>query len=187
VLRAAEEVFAERGYAGARMDDVAERVGIRRASLLYYFRDKQTLYAALLDDIFGDLIGRYQAALAGPGSTTERMLHCIDAWAAQVEARPGLLRISLWEIARARPTKEVPLASRVQPIVHVLADAVRAGQREGVFRPVDPVAFVMSVAGTTSFLSLRTALLDPATTTGPVPGELAAELRDWVARILFVA
>lgn len=186
VLRAAEEVFAELGYDGARMDDVAERVGIRRASLVYYFRDKQTLYEALLDDLFGDLVGRYAAALDGPGSAADRMLECIDVWAEQVEARPGMLRISLWEIARATAAKPVPLAARVRPIVEVLAEAVRSGQHEGVFRDIDPVGFVMSVAGTTSFLALRTALLSPEVAPQPGPGYLARELRDWVSRVLFV-
>lgn len=186
ILRAAEVVFAELGYDGARMDDVAKRVGIHRASLSYYFRDKQTLYEALLDDLFGDLASRYSAAFQGPGSATERMLKCIDVWAEQVEARPGMLRISLWEIARATAAKPVPLASRVRPIVELLSDAVRAGQRDGIFRDVDPVGFVMSVAGTTSFLALRTALLSPETAPPPGPGFLARELRDWVARMLFV-
>jgi TetR/AcrR family transcriptional regulator len=186
VLRAAEAVFAERGYAGARMDDVAERIGIRRASLVYYFRDKRSLYEALLDDLFDGLIGRYEAALAEPGPLTERMLRCIDLWAEQVEERPGLLRITMWELARARPSNPVPLASRVRPIVELLANAVVAGQRAGVYRNVDPVGFVMSVAGTTAFLGLRTALLAPATPTELAPGVLAAELRSWVGRVLFV-
>ena len=186
VLRAAEEVFANLGYAGARMDDVAERVGIRRASLVYYFRDKQALYDALLDDMFGDLLGRYEAALAVPGPMTERMLRCIDVWATHVENRPSLLRLTLWEIARASPSATVPLTSRVQPIVQRLCEGVVQGQRDGVFRAdVDPVAFVMSVAGTTAFLGLRTALLNPSVAAPLEPGRLALELRSWVARVLF--
>jgi TetR/AcrR family transcriptional regulator len=186
VLRAAEEVFANLGYAGARMEDVAERVGIRRASLVYYFRDKQTLYEALLDDLFGELLGRYEAALNGPGPMTDRMLRCIEVWATHVESRPSLLRLTLWEIARAQPSASVPLTSRVQPIVQRLGEAVIQGQREGVFRSeVDPVAFVMSVAGTTAFLGLRTSLLGPAVAPSLEPGRLAAELQSWVARVLF--
>jgi TetR/AcrR family transcriptional regulator len=186
ILGAAEEVFAELGYDGARMDDVAERVGLRRASLVYYFRDKQTLYEVLLDDLFANLAERYGAALAGAGSPAERMLQCIDVWAEQVEKRPGLLRISLWEIARATTARPAPLASRVRPIVELIAEAVRAGQRDGVFRDVDPVGFVMSVAGTTSFLALRTALLSPEVAPELGPGRLAVELRDWIRRVLFV-
>lgn len=185
VLQVAGTVFAERGYAGARMDDVASRVGIRRASLVHYFPDKQTLYEAVLDDLFGNLIGRYEAALAGPEPMSERMLRCIDAWADQVERRPGLLRVTLWEIAGATLEEAVPLAARVQPIVQLLADAVRTGQRDGVFVDLDPIGFVMSVAGTTAFLGLRTHLLTPAMAPPLPSGTLKAELKSWVARVLF--
>ena len=186
VLRAAEHVFARLGYAGARMEDVAERVGIRRASLVYYYPDKEALYQALLDDLFGELLGRYEAALTESGPLTERMLRCIDVWAQQVEARPSLVRLTLWEMARATSSDPGVMASRVQPIVQRLADAVRLGQREGVFRDVDPVGFVMSVAGTTAFLFFRTALLSPEIAPPLERGRLAVELRSWVERVLFV-
>jgi TetR/AcrR family transcriptional regulator len=184
VLQVAEEVFAECGYVGARMEEVAARAGIRRASLVHYFPDKASLYEALLDDLFGDLPARYEAAIAGPGSPMERLLRCIDVWADQVGQRPGLLHITLWEMARARPGRPVPLASRVGPIVQLFAEFVTAGQREGVFNDVDPIAFVMSVAGTTAFLGLRSNLLTSAVAPSVAPGALKAELRNWAARIL---
>ena len=184
-LRSAEDVFATLGFAGARMEDVAERVGIRRASLMYYFRDKQALYEALLDDLFGGLLEGYEAALAGPEPMAERYMRCLDVWAARVEERPALLRIAMWEMAGATPEQAVPLTAHVRPIVECLAEAVRAGQRQGVFRDdVDPVGFVMSVAGTTAFLGLRTALLSASVAPPLEPGRLAAELRAWAARIL---
>jgi TetR/AcrR family transcriptional regulator len=187
VLRAAEEVFAKVGYAGARMEDIADRIGIRRASLVHYFRDKQELYEAMLDDLFGELLGRYEAVLAGPEPTRERLLRCIEVWATHVEARPSLLRISLWEMARATPPEPVPLTARVGPIVRKLAEAIAAGQREGVVRAdVDPIAFVMSVAGTTTFLGRRMALLDPSGASPALePGRLATELRTWATHLLF--
>ncbi len=187
ILRAAEDIFASVGYAGARLDDVADKVGIKRASMAYYFRDKTALYEAVLDDLFSDLVSRYDAALKGPGPATDRMLRCIDVWAERVEARPSLLRISLWEIARATELEPVPLASRVRPIVEILSEGVRAGQREGTIRAdVDPVGFVMSVAGTTAFINLRSALLS-SQVAEPLPsGGLRTELRNWVARVLFV-
>ncbi|HXJ34968.1 MAG TPA: TetR/AcrR family transcriptional regulator [Candidatus Eisenbacteria bacterium] len=183
VLRAAEAVFAERGYAGARMDEVAERVGIRRASMVYYFRDKKSLYEALLDDLFNDLPARYRAALDAGGPLKDRVLGCIDVWSAQVIDRPGLLRISLWELARAGRSRAVPLASRIAPIVKLLADAVRMGQREGVFRSVDPVRYVMSVAGATAFLTLGMTLTGAPELDSEA---LGTELRGLTRLILFV-
>jgi TetR/AcrR family transcriptional regulator len=178
-------VFAERGYAGARMEDVAAAVGIRRASLVHHFPDKQRLYVSMLDDLFDGLIEGYREALAGPGSLQERFLGCIDVWVDRVERRPGLLRISLWEMARASPAEAVPLASRVQPIVKLLADAVREGQTLGLFRDLDAVELVMAVAGTTAFLGLRGNLLGDSIAGTSPPGRLRDELRSWVARVLF--
>ena len=47
VLDAAERLFARRGYAATRLEDVAEAVGVKRAALFYHFRDKQALYDAI--------------------------------------------------------------------------------------------------------------------------------------------
>jgi len=51
ILAAAEAVFAERGYAGASMSEIARRVDLPKANLHYYFGTKEELYRAVLDDI----------------------------------------------------------------------------------------------------------------------------------------
>ena len=56
ILETAEALFAERGFEATRLEDVAERVGIRRASIVYYFRDKRELYEAVLQDVFEELL-----------------------------------------------------------------------------------------------------------------------------------
>src|SRR5215831_14996961 len=96
VLRAAERVFAERGYAGARMDDVAADVGIKRASMVYYFRDKRSLYLALLEDLYGELGRRYQQVLDATASPVDSIFGFLDAWARHVQERPGSIRILMW-------------------------------------------------------------------------------------------
>ena len=96
ILRAAEQVFAERGYAGARMDDVAAEVGIKRASMVYYFRDKRSLYLALLEDLFGELLQRYRTVMVSSGTARDRIFGFLDDWATHVAERPGSLRILMW-------------------------------------------------------------------------------------------
>ena len=51
LLDAAEAIFAERGFDATRLEDVAKAVGIRRASIVYHFRDKQTVYHAVLERV----------------------------------------------------------------------------------------------------------------------------------------
>ena len=57
ILEAAESCFAAQGFEATRLEDVAAEVGIRRASIVYYFRDKSELYEAVLDELFGELVG----------------------------------------------------------------------------------------------------------------------------------
>src|SRR5262249_27364998 len=114
-------------------------------------------------------------------------LRTTEVWANHVEDRPALLRIVLWEIAAADASEYVPLATRVRPLVEFLCEAVRVGQLEGVFRPdVDPVGFVISVAGTTAFLGLRKAVASAPAGRSVHRGAVATELRRWVELILVV-
>jgi TetR/AcrR family transcriptional regulator len=185
ILRAAEQVFAERGYAGARMDDVAAEVGIKRASMVYYFRDKRSLYLALLEDLYGDLLHGYRGVLAAPGSARDRVLACVDLWAKHVADRPGSVRILMWESARVRRASAEPLAAELAPIQQTVKEILAEGRHDGVFRGLDALRFIMIVTGATAFLTLGMNVLTAETE--PLSGvELQTELRDLVQRILFV-
>jgi TetR/AcrR family transcriptional regulator len=184
ILRAAEHEFAERGYAGARMDDVAAKVGIKRASMVYYFRDKRSLYLALLDDLFGELLPRYQAALAEGANARERLIGCLDVWTTAVVERPGLVRILMWESARVRRASAQPLAEEIAPIIAMISEGIAAGQAEGTFRPIEPLRLLMIVTGATAFLTLGMHVL--ATDSVPLSAiDLREELRTLVRRVLF--
>ena len=65
ILQAALVAFAQEGIAGARMDAIAAAAGVNKALLYYYFRNKEALYGAVLDDFFVRLLGRVTQALDG--------------------------------------------------------------------------------------------------------------------------
>ena len=67
ILDAAEAVFAERGFAGTSLRDVAERVGVRAPSLYNHFDSKESLYAAVLERAVGPLLSLLADAAAGRG------------------------------------------------------------------------------------------------------------------------
>jgi TetR/AcrR family transcriptional regulator len=159
-------------------------VGIKRASMVYYFRDKRSLYVALLEDVFGELLRGYRALLATPGSAREHMLGCLDVWTRHVAERPGLVRILMWESARVRRASADPLAAELAPLQHTVATVIEAGQRDGTFRQINPLRFMMIVTGATAFLTLG---MDVLTAEGePLSAaELHGELRSLMERLLF--
>ena len=97
ILDAAEELFAERGYAGATLRDVATRVGVRPPSLYNHFPSKDALYAAVLERGIGpviELLARSAAAPAEDASAPGRLVTEVMRILAR---RPGLPRLVLHE------------------------------------------------------------------------------------------
>src|SRR5262249_26834092 len=79
ILEVATSLFAERGYDGTSMNDVAERVGMRKASLFYHFATKDALYEAVLDRLIESLGSALSAIYAGEGTFAERVERAADA------------------------------------------------------------------------------------------------------------
>lgn len=52
ILRVAEEVFAERGFSGATITEIAQRAELPKTNIHYYFSNKKTLYQRVIDDVF---------------------------------------------------------------------------------------------------------------------------------------
>ena len=111
ILDAACEVFADCGFSAARLSDVAERAGVAKANVLYYYRSKAQLYEAVLDSIVEPLLEasrpfagdqppppRYarrqqdahrRRAAAGPGSRDHARRAAHAGGAAGTPRRPG--------------------------------------------------------------------------------------------------
>jgi TetR/AcrR family transcriptional regulator len=138
ILEAAERVFAERGYAAARLEDVAAAVGIRRASIVYYFRDKQELYEAMEVLIYDALVAATEARLVGAGSAQEKLVLLIDAWLDFMTSRPNVPRLILRTVADAYPVGSNPVKYSGAALA-LWESVVREGQRAGDFNAIDPI------------------------------------------------
>src|SRR6201993_960107 len=66
ILKAALEEFSHEGVAGARTDQIARRAGVNKALLYYYYKDKEGLYTAALEEAFSGASARIMAALDTP-------------------------------------------------------------------------------------------------------------------------
>src|ERR1043166_9768340 len=63
ILKAALEEFSHEGVTGARTDEIARRAGVNKALIYYYFKDKEGLYAAALEQVFSGLHQRIISVL----------------------------------------------------------------------------------------------------------------------------
>lgn len=88
IERAATQVFAEHGYAGASIDEIARRSGVSPPVVYDHFASKLDLFTRLLERTRDELLAMWVHELAGQGEqpTDVRMRRAFDAWARYVEA-----------------------------------------------------------------------------------------------------
>jgi AcrR family transcriptional regulator len=85
IARAATDVFAERGYEGASIDEIARRSGVSAPVVYDHFSSKQELHRVLLERTRDELLAMWREALFVDGPAEDQMPRALDAWARYVE------------------------------------------------------------------------------------------------------
>lgn len=90
---AATELFAERGYRGASIDEIARRAGVTPPVVYDHFASKLDLYRQLLDGHFSQLREIWGRDFPGDDPLGERVVRAVDTWFSYVEQHPGAARL----------------------------------------------------------------------------------------------
>jgi AcrR family transcriptional regulator len=93
IEEAASELFAERGYNGASIDEIARRAGVTAPVLYDHFSSKAELHRSLLERHFAELRALWREQLAGEEPPAWRIPRAIDAWFAYVQEHPYAWRM----------------------------------------------------------------------------------------------
>jgi AcrR family transcriptional regulator len=155
ILQAAVGEFSREGVAGARTDAIANAARVNKALLYYYFKDKETLYSAVLDQVFGGLRESIQQALSSHLPPREKLLAYVGAHFDYIAGHPLYPRIVQGEMMRAARGGAPHLARIVKqyfvPVFQKIAAVIQEGQATGDFRSVDPQHFVPSMIAVITF------------------------------------
>lgn len=133
LLERATQVFAEKGYRGTTLDDVAARAGVTKPVLYDHFGSKEALLTEVLRAIRAELLGAGEQALIPEGRAEERIRRAVLAFFTYAEARPQALRVLLnaarGEAALERVTAEIQ-AEVTEALVALLAPLLPPGMSE---------------------------------------------------------
>ncbi len=97
IEQAATEVFAERGYQGASIDEIARRSGVSPPVVYDHFASKLDLHKRLLERTRDELIAMWRAELAVDAPPEVRIPQALDAWSRYVESHPYAARMYFQE------------------------------------------------------------------------------------------
>jgi TetR/AcrR family transcriptional regulator len=151
ILRAAEEIFAERGLSGARTSAIARGARVNQALLYYYFQSKEELHRFTLEMLFSQLRAQATSALEAHGTPRERLLGYVNAYFDFVAAHPNYPRLVERELMSRGPRLGGVVENYFRPLHGRLTAAIRGGIARGQFRRVDPGNTVVTLIAMTVF------------------------------------
>jgi len=159
LFTAAVDLFGERGYAGATIDDIVERAGIAKGTVYYHFRSKSELVSALLDDGLRRLAASFRSEIEGAQGGAAALRALVHAELAYIERYQAFAKLVMSEMWHADRDWRDSLRTLREEYVEVFASVLRGGIAEGVFR----------------------ADLDAQTTASTLFGMIATAALDWLA------
>jgi AcrR family transcriptional regulator len=137
ILEVATREFAERGYSGARVDEIAAKTDTSKRMIYYYFRDKEGLYVAVLEEAYAR-IRQIERGLNLEGLDPAAALRRLTEFTFDYQnANPDFVRLVMVE--NIHNGAHLVRSERIQglnvSVIEVLEDVYRRGVELGVFRP----------------------------------------------------
>jgi AcrR family transcriptional regulator len=160
VFEAAALEFGESGYEAARVGRIAERAGVNKAMLYYHFGSKEALYLEVLRDLFRAVSARTAAIAQGPGGAAAKLDAWIETIVEEASARPWMPPIMLREIASGGARLDVDTLAVMNAVYGALGQVIAQGQRDGVFRKVDPLLAHLTILPAVLIFLVRQRMVD---------------------------
>ena len=167
ILDAASKEFADEGFAGARVDEIARSAGVNKAMLYYHVGNKQTLYTAVLMRNFDRVEAALAQATARAGSARDRLSALIAAVTQMMKKHPDHPRIVLREFVSAGSNLSPDVLQRMLGILGTVGTILSDGVESGEFRTTDPVLTHLTLIGASLVLNAVAPLRTRATEISP--------------------
>ena len=150
ILAAALEVFAERGFQAARLEEVARRAGVSKGALYLYFETKADLFRAVVTDAISPNIERTKAVASADVPFEQAVRMGVGMLAGKVVTDRRITGVVKLVIAESRNHPELATLwheTVVEPGVQLLTGLIAAAQARGEVRAGDPRLFAFGLMG----------------------------------------
>jgi AcrR family transcriptional regulator len=152
LLAAGAELFAERGYDGVPGAAIAQKAGVNKALINYYFGGKRKLYLAIVSATFGEIVAGVERLADSPRPAPEVLRELIATVGEMATRRhPHFCAMLLREVVAGGKHLDPALIDKPARILDAVHRIVSRGVHSGDFRPVDPVLTHLSLIGSLVF------------------------------------
>ena len=148
IIEAAARVFAERGFHGATTQDIADVLGIRQASLYYYFSSKEGALELVCLQGVGGFYEAAKVIAAGGGGAADKLARLIKSHLSPLTDRSDFVRVFLNERQHLPAESRRRIGKLSRGLERVFEDVLKEGVRRGEFRSdLDTRLAVLGILG----------------------------------------
>lgn len=180
IIAEALHCFAEAGYDGTSLNDIAAGVGIRRPSLLHHFPSKDALYGEVFERMLGDWFERVSSAVEQPSSGLAQVEQVIGAGFDFFADNPDYVRIMRREALDGGAHLGIDLSAVLRPLWDRSTAWFRAQMALGEFRTFDPEQLMLTGYGALLSYFSEAPFLGGLLDADPLGRELLARRRDHI-------
>ena len=160
IIHNAMLLFAKNGYDATTTDDIAKNSDINKAMIYYYYKNKSTLYAAVmsyvLDAIFQDIVAKEES------SPLKALENFIRTYATHCQKNPSLPALLLRELSDSGAHLPQEMFANMRQLFSLLSKILEEGESQKIFHNVEPMIIHFMIVGTINLLITTTPLRQTA-------------------------
>lgn len=151
IVQAALAVFAEKGFAGARLDEIAARAGVSKGALYLYFATKEEMFRAVVEQAVRPNLALVQnmATAEMPFPDLARTTARLMAHVAATSPLGGIVKMVIAEAGNFPELARIWYERTISPVLEVLVGVIARAQARGELRPGDPRQYALSLVAPT--------------------------------------
>jgi TetR/AcrR family transcriptional regulator len=145
ILLAAREIFMEKGMDGARMQDIADRAGINKALLHYYFRNKEKLFETVFVEAASKFLSKVIIITTTEASLFTKIEQFVNEYISMLIENPFLPLFILNEVNKQSKTFIMKIWGNKRPPVQLFLAQVAEEAKKGNIKPIQPEQLMVNM------------------------------------------
>jgi len=145
ILAAARDVFAEKGYEGASITDIAQKAGIVEGTIYKHFKNKRDLLFQVTRNFYEPLIDKVGDEVRGIRGARNQLRFLVWQQLRELTKNTGLSRVVIREIRPHEDEYQATVVDLQRRYTALIVDIIQSGKDNGEFRPDTPVKLVRDV------------------------------------------
>ncbi len=152
IITHAIELFSQKGYASASMDELGERCGLNKAMVFYYFKNKKGLYEAVMREVLVEIQQTIVEENKRHSTPKEELEGFIRTYAKFACEHPYLPSLLLKELSDSGAVVPEMLFASMRQLFALFSAILKRGEKEGCFNDAVPMILYFMVLGTLNLM-----------------------------------